>query len=302
MELSEREKVILSMLGSDKSMSVAEIARKLFVSEPTLRRCLLRLANKGLVIRTHGGVMLNPANEVNVPLYMRMSVMTGSKREIAEKAASLVHDGDVIFIDASSTALYMLPHLKQRSEILAVTNGIKTAQALTEAGIHTVMLGGNADPAGFACNGYTTLRNASMYNADLCFFSSDAISADGRVSDNSEDECALRRTMMERSRMRVLLIDNSKFGKRARYELCTLYDIDYCFSDAPLPPELAAMPKLGCFDAEDRGPGETEEQTEQDEEPEQLEQDGEPEQTEELEQDGQTEELEQDGHDNEEER
>ena len=132
MSLNEREQSVLDLLSSNTVVSVGTIAKKLFVSEPTARRYLSALAEKGLVIRTHGGVIINNLSENrNMPLYLRLSAMTEDKKLIASSAAKLIRDGNVIFLDASSTAFHMLPYLEGFRELLVVTNSLKTAITLT---------------------------------------------------------------------------------------------------------------------------------------------------------------------------
>lgn len=66
MSLNEREQSVLDLLSSNTVVSVGTIAKKLFVSEPTARRYLSALAEKGLVIRTHGGVIINNSPKIGI--------------------------------------------------------------------------------------------------------------------------------------------------------------------------------------------------------------------------------------------
>lgn len=244
MSLNEREQSVLDLLSSNTVVSVGTIAKKLFVSEPTARRYLSALAEKGLVIRTHGGVIINNLSENrNMPLYLRLSAMTEGKKLIASSAAKLVRDGNVIFLDASSTAFHMLPYLEGFRELLVVTNSLKTAITLTEMGIRTISLGGRVAPVNFACNSYETLETIKNINADFFFFSCDALSEDGQLTDNSQEESILRSRFMKFARNNVLLIDSSKLNKKCWYNLCSLSDLDYCFCNAELPESLTSMLK-----------------------------------------------------------
>ncbi|MDK6370363.1 DeoR family transcriptional regulator, partial [Aerococcus sp. UMB9870] len=64
------------------------------------------------------------------------------KESIAKAAADLVQDKDIIYLDAGTTTLQMVPHLAGL-DILVVTNGIEQAMALNALAIDTIMLGGN---------------------------------------------------------------------------------------------------------------------------------------------------------------
>ena len=55
---SERQTAILQALKENKSANVADLAKKLYVSEATIRRDLAQMESMGLIERTHGGALL----------------------------------------------------------------------------------------------------------------------------------------------------------------------------------------------------------------------------------------------------
>lgn len=244
MALNTYEQSIMELLSSNTEVSVSTIAKRLFVSTPTARRYLAMLAEKGMVIRTHGGAVLNNMSEnKNTPLYLRLSKMTENKKVIAQNAAKLIRDGNVIFLDASSTAFHLLPHLDRFRDLLVVTNSLKTAITLTEMGIQTIALGGKVSAGNYACNSFDTVSAVRSINPDFFFFSCDALSDDGLLTDNSQEESILRTECMRFAKNSVLLIDSSKLHKKCWYNLGTLKDVDYCFCNEELPEALLSMTK-----------------------------------------------------------
>ena len=101
--MSKSMEQILEIVESGKLMSVAEIAEQAMVSKATVYRTLKRLEGKGLINRVSTGVVL--PKEAETSFSRRLSINIDKKREIAEKAVSLVEDGDLIFIDASTTCI-----------------------------------------------------------------------------------------------------------------------------------------------------------------------------------------------------
>ena len=69
-----------------------------------------------------------------------------------------------------------------------VTNSLKTAITLVEMKIQTICIGGNVDNSSFACNDYDSISFLKKINADIFFFSCDALSDDGMLSDNSKEQ------------------------------------------------------------------------------------------------------------------
>lgn len=246
MNITEKEQDLLNLLThANTVMTVKDISNKLFISEPTARRYLSSLSEKGLVVRTHGGAMINYNVSLNksVPLYLRMTSLSETKELIAQKASELIKDGQFIFLDASSTSFHLLPFLRTFRDITICTNGLKTAITLAEMNINTIALGGEVNLSNLSCNSVETLDMIKNFNADILFFSCDALSSDGILTDNTKESTHLRRQLLKTSAIKVLLMDSSKFNKKCYNNLCSLSDIDYFISDKPLPPELMAMLK-----------------------------------------------------------
>ena len=246
MYLKEKEQELVDLLTqSNTIVSVKEICKKLFISEPTARRYISALHDKGLVLRTHGGAIINynTSSNKSVPLYFRISSMSEEKNSIAKQASSLIKDGNVIFLDASSSAFHLLPHLKNFHDITVCTNSLKTAVTLGEMNIKTICLGGDVSSYNLSCNGYETIASIKNFYADLLFFSCDALNEQGMLSDNSKESSYIRREFIKNSKTRVLLLDASKINKQCWHSLCHLSEIDYCFCDSPLPQSLTQLLK-----------------------------------------------------------
>lgn len=238
-ELTIKEQQILELLTSDY-VSVKDISKKLFMSESTVRRKLISLESKGMIIRTHGGAVLNQSQQFykNIPLYLRSSRLSNEKQIISAKAAKLISDGDTIFLDSSSTALYLLPHLQRFQNITVCTNSLKVATVLTEMRIPCIFFGGNTHPGEFACNSEETFEMIQRIYADLFFFSCDALSSDGILTDNAKHSAYLRMQYKKNAKKSVLLIDSTKLKTTGSYVLCSIKDIDYCICNSDIPEEI----------------------------------------------------------------
>ena len=248
--MNEREQELIDLLTQASIvLSVKDIAHKLFISEPTARRYLSVLEQKGLILRTHGGAMINHALAANKtdPFFLRSNSKTEKKNEIAKKAATLIRDGSVIFLDASSTAFHLLPYLKNFHNITVCTNGLKTATGLAEMGIHTILFGGAVNLANVACDNAHTIDSIKKFNADILFFSCDALSDDGLLTDNSLNTSCVRAQYVKNADTCVLLLDSSKLHKKCWYTFSSMEEIDYVFSDEPIPQELESKLRKKTF-------------------------------------------------------
>ena len=224
------EKYIRLLAGRDHT--VKELAEKLFISEPTVRRDIALLKEKEILVSKNGVVSLKVSfSDKRIPLFIRETEQKEEKVRIAERAAKHIKDGDVLMLDASTTAYHLLPHLVKFKNLILITNGAKTAIEAAAMGIKTICTGGELAPESFCYVGEDAESVLRRYNADIAFFSCRGLSNDGRVTDNSILENGIRRIMMENSARSFLLCDKSKHGKIHINTLCHIKDLDGVISE-----------------------------------------------------------------------
>ena len=235
MSTNLRHKEILRLLDQNNSVSIRELIKTLYVSEATVRRDLAELERFGALKRTHGGAVTVLDTNEQIPLFIREGLNSRAKSEICKQAAELVRNGDTIFIDGSSTAQYLVKYISDRKDILVVTYSIKTAELMCQSHIKTYCAGGLLMENSLVCTGHKTIEFAKTMNTDLCFLSCKGVSLDGKFTDTSEEETAIRRAFMQNSRTRILLMTSNKFDSSYLHTLCTADEIDYLFSDGEIP-------------------------------------------------------------------
>lgn len=231
MSVINREDKYLKLLA-EREHTVSELSKKLFVSEPTVRRDIIILKEKELLECNRGIVRLKVKYaDQRIPLYIRDTEYNEAKQEIARKAILQIKDGDAIMLDASTTAAHILPHLAGFKNILLITNGAKTALDAASMGIKTICSGGEITLESFSYVGVDAENIIRRYNADITFFSCRGISDDGAVTDNSILENSIRRIMIQNSKRKFLLCDKNKFGHKYLNTLCHKDEIDGIISD-----------------------------------------------------------------------
>ena len=233
MHNKERELEILNILKkADGFVSTTQLCRTLFASESSIRRDLRALEEQKLVKRSHGGVfpITNNSNIVTFNKWTKLNA--DAKRAIAKKAASLIQDGQVIFLDQSSTDFYLANELVNRTSLTVVTNNIEIMMLLSNSGMKIITSGGFLSDENRNCLiGGDAQRTFHNIYADIMFFSTKAISDDGVVTDCSREEIIVREAMLHNAAKKVLLCDSSKFGARAPFRQCHLTDVDYLISE-----------------------------------------------------------------------
>ena len=244
MLISERHTQIICELQKNPRITVKELAAKLCFSEPTIRRDLTQLHNRGILTKCYGGAILNEgAADREIPFVLRENERSKTKAEIGMLAARYVSDGMVIMLDGSTSAYHLVPYLAKYKDIIVITSGAKTAVALAELQIPVVSTGGRMRTNSFSFVGKEAEETVKRFNADVMFFSCHGLSLEGMMSDPSVDEANLRQVMFTKSRRKYLLCDSSKVGKTYFYDMGNITDLDGIISDQPLLETITGMLK-----------------------------------------------------------
>ena len=222
---NERQNAILQALKENKSANVADLAKKLYVSEATIRRDLAQMESMGLIERTHGGA-LPPENSEEISIFFRMEKNAREKEKAATKALPHIPYFKSVFIDSSSTALALADRMDLNHKTV-VTNNLQTAIQLSKKpNINLILLGGNVAYNTISATGSWTTRQLSDFSFDL-MLSSCASVQDGGAYERSLDQKELKRMAFKKSKMRVLVIDHTKFGAHGTYKLADLSEYDF---------------------------------------------------------------------------
>lgn len=227
----ERLDKIIALLKQRQTATVKTLAAHLYASEATVRRDLNELEKRGLVKRLHGGAVLLDGADRELPLYVREQQNVEAKRIIAAKAAHYLKDGQVIFLDASSTVMFLIKHLEPLQSLTIITNGLKTAEELRTLNHRIYCTGGLMLHNSSAYVGDFAAEFVRRFNADIFFFSSRGVSPDGTITDESAEETSIRRVMLQQSRQKIFMCDRSKIGKTYCYNLCRTDQTDAFLTD-----------------------------------------------------------------------
>lgn len=225
----ERKHALLGLMENNGYCTVEYLAAHLYTSRSTVRRNLAELERQGLVKRSYGGAELCQVRD-NIPVQLRYHKNHQLKEQIARRAAAYVRDGMVLFLDASSTCLHMVPYLRGHKDITVYTNGLEVCGLLSDAGIPTYCLGGALLPRSRAFVGESAIEMARQLYFDALFFSCSGYDG-GVVTDYSQAEAHLRRVLLQQARQKFFLCDSTKHGKRFPHIICRESDMTQIITD-----------------------------------------------------------------------
>ena len=235
MIIYERKLAILNYLKKNNLATFRELAEAVFSSESSVRRDVKALENEGYVKQTYGGVVLASYFGGVIPVKLRESENAAVKDSIAERATKHVFDGATLLMDGSSTVRRMMKYLDRFSGLKIITNNHRLFSENEGFSGALYSTGGRYDSKNNIFLGSTAEDFLRGISADVLFFSCQAISDVGEITDVSEEETSLRRVMLARAKKKIFLCDSSKVGKRQTFRLCSKDDVDEIICDKKLP-------------------------------------------------------------------
>ena len=225
MELNNRQKTILHRVNSDGAVKVSELSKSLFFSEMTIRRDLTLLEKEGLLKRTHGGAVRNDS-DFQYPVNYRENINKDKKKTLADHAIKYLHDNQVLFFNSSSTLAFLLPYLSKYKNLLAITNSVYLLSYFEKLHIPCCLTGGKYNEIEKCLTGRKTEEYLKEINPDIAFLSCEALSNDGRVTDSDPDLAEIAKIAVQKSKISVLLMDESKLGVTRTYDVCKTDQFD----------------------------------------------------------------------------
>lgn len=246
---NERQERIQEILSNRNFVTVQELSEKLFISESSIRRDLMEMEKKRIVKRSYGGARLIRTKTNVVDFGARSYDYMEAKQAIAAKAAKLIPEGSVVFLDQSSTCYFLAVELMNYTNLTVVSNNLEILSLLSHTGLTVYASGGVISPNNHNCLiGGSAERTFREVYADFMFFSAKAVSEAGVITDCTREEIFVRKAMMEHANQKIFLCDSSKKGTTAPFIQCSLGDVDGIICENDDFSNLAAhYPKLKTY-------------------------------------------------------
>lgn len=218
----DRENRIIEMLKENGSVKLKNIIDLLGISEATARRDLENLEKKEILIRVHGGAVLNDNlnHKRDLNIQYRKSMNTEEKDRIAKLASSFIKDNSCIYIDAGTTTLEMIKYIKGKN-VKIVTNSLSIIQELEKYEFESYLIGGKLKSKTSCTIGFSAVHHLKLFNFNQVFIGANAINKNGYSTPDSE-EALVKEMAIEQGEEIYFLCDSSKIGKSSVINFSTL--------------------------------------------------------------------------------
>ncbi|RHW42832.1 DeoR/GlpR transcriptional regulator [Neobacillus notoginsengisoli] len=208
----ERHRVILQMIKEKPHVKLQEFVDATGASESTIRRDLTQLEEKKFLKRVHGGAERLQRKLLEPSMAEKSSKNLHEKVMIAKYAASLVEEGDSIYLDAGSTVREMIQFLPEK-DIVVVTNGLMHIQLLLEKGIECYLIGGYVKQKTNAIIGRGAIESLEQYRFDKCFLGVNGVHHHYGYTTPDQEEAMVKQKALSLAAEAFILADSSKFSE-----------------------------------------------------------------------------------------
>jgi len=229
---AQRRERIQEYLAVHQIARSADLCNLLETSEATVRRDLEWLEQKGVLERTHGGAILSQRVIFEQEYQQRAQHFPEEKKLIGELAASLIEEGDIVFINSGTTATQVLQHIRRDSRITVFTNNVNAALELGDPGFHYYLTGGEFQSRSNSLAGRFALDNLNLVFANKVILGVDGISLKHGCTVPTNAEAEVVRRMIDRTKGQIIIVaDHSKWGAVSNFPVANIDEIDKLVTD-----------------------------------------------------------------------
>ena len=239
--MARYEHDVMNAVGLRGTVTIAELASLLDVSEQTIRRVVRPMVERGDVAKVHGAVVANRqtgagAAAAEAPFLTRMNINQRAKLSIAAEVATIITDGDSIALDSGSTTGCIAQALRQHRGLTVVTNSSFIATSLATIPGNRVHMAGvelrNHDGASFDRAAFAVVESMKVRYAIL---STSAVDRQRGFMVHEHAEAEMSATMAGIADVRIVAVDSTKFGGTGLAALAPLRGGDHVVTDATPP-------------------------------------------------------------------
>ena len=240
----ERQEHIVRIVEEHGRARVSDLAAQFRVSAVTIRKDLMVLELEQRILRTHGGAITLDRSRPELSFEIRERLQADEKLRIGAAAAALVHDGESIVMDASTTALSVARHLKARrdwSQVTVITNGLRLASELAgHPGITVLMLGGRVRWEALSVVGDLGDGLFSRIHVQKAFLGAAGFTPESGLADATDEEAQIKRSMVAAAREVIAIVDHTKWERAAFSTFCPTDRINIVLTDRAAPDAMVS--------------------------------------------------------------
>ncbi len=225
----ERQAFILQQLNVHNKVISADLCGQLNVSEDTVRRDLQELSDEGVLLKVHGGALSKSFHFrlQNEPVYHEEE-----KRNIAEKAVTLISDGMVILLSGGTTIRQLINVLPPTLNATFITISIPIAlELMNHPGSDVLFIGNKLNKNTQTAMDAEVVKKLAGIKADICFLGTNSIDVHAGITDSEWEVVEIKQSMVQASDQLVSMAISEKLNVAQRYRVCNIEEVDILITE-----------------------------------------------------------------------
>lgn len=231
---AKRQEMIKELLLEKKTVTVSEVSSLLKVSEETVRRDFTELEKRGFLEKKYGGAILARRAKSVISNTMLQRIFKENKQIIATRVRQLIHEGDVIFLDSTTTSLQICEYISEM-HITVITNSLDIMSYLSDnSNIYLIGVGGDFYPRNRSFLGKNAIEMMQNYYIDKAFVSPKSLDMEFGMTHTHQTTVSLLQLVMRQSQNVIIVADHSKLNRISLNKLWNFEKVDYFVTDNEL--------------------------------------------------------------------
>lgn len=239
MNKQERLAEITRLVHQRGTIRISEIVTLLNVTDMTVRRDLAELEEQGILTKIHGGARSNKAFQYREYSHSEKDIQhREQKKEIARRAASLIEEGETIFLGPGTTVAFLAEEIRN-TRLTVITNCMPIFRILFQKkteDFHVFLLGGEYRQVTESFVGEITNTSLQEMHFSKAFVSANGLKG-STVMTSTLAEAYTQRLAIDHAVEKYLLLDSSKIGKDDFASFYHLKDLTAIMTDAQMDQE-----------------------------------------------------------------
>ncbi|SRR5579883_401913 len=212
---TERQARLIELFERRAYYSTVELCALLHTSRMSVRRDLQTLARMGVVRLVHGGAQLNPTTPLERDVMGRSAEHQREKRAIGAYAAALIRPGEAIGVDAGSTALEVVRHLRPLHGLTVVTHSLPViVELVKQPDVTVIALGGTLHRSPLSFSAPSAEAVLSTLHLSTLILGTSGIDFVQGMSCGNLSDAETKRALIRAAERVIIVADHSKIGRK----------------------------------------------------------------------------------------
>ncbi len=233
----ERQNMIVQMVNEIGSVNVKELSVRFAVTPDSIRKDLTSLQRKGLLRKTYGGALKIEDNFQERYVDQRKGKYVLDKQKIAKKIIHMLKDGEVIFLDISTTNIEVAKFLKTAGRSLTIVTNMIDVMNIMRGDEHNdlIFIGGTFTEGRDGFVGTIANREISKYHFDKAFLGVVGVNAEkNTVSTYTLEDAATKEIILKCSKQAYMILETRKLSKDGNFVYAAIEDFVGAITEKPL--------------------------------------------------------------------